>query len=528
MTLRLLFPLLLVVIALAPAALMAAPLPIRVWQLHDMNAAHIERVIDLAPSHGITGIQLSHNIVMRAEQLLGDDDFARQIDGFARRAHERGLEMTFWTHELSGVPEEFFVDKRVDFDRPEFLRYLRDKYRRVFDLCPNLDGAVLTFHETAQPVYDDRRAKSELPPAQRVALLIDTLAEACADKGKTLVVRSFCHQPGELKAIQDGFSLAKSRFTVMTKCQPHDWQPYYPHNPLIGDAGGHPQVIEFDLGDEFFGECRVPYLQVGYLKWRLDHAVARGAVGGVARIERRRSHALDTPNWVNVYAWSRLLQDPSLDHHQLVLDWAAERFGEQPAPLVASAMERTFDIVNKTLLALEFWVTDHSRFTSYNYAFGHIGGRSQAKWDPSLHNLETCEALLNPTVEILAKLDAEKAAARALWEQSWADLNAARECGLKNKDFEWLSSYFIRESVMIDIWTAWTKALFGVRRYEQTADPAQGEQVRKHLAHLRDLVTAHQDDLRALHQDGGHNINAAREFLRDIERRLDKVAARPD
>jgi len=526
MTLRLTFPLLLAAISLAATVTVTAPLPTRIWQLHDMNATHIARVIDLAPSYGITGIQLSHNIIMAAEQLLGNPEFAQQIDGFARRAHERGLEMTFWTHELSGVPKEFFVDGRVDFDRPEFLAHLRDKYRRVFEVCPNLDGTVLTFHETGQPVYHDGKVKSALPPAQRVAVLIDTLAEACADKGKALVVRSFCHEPGELKTIHEGFPLAKSEFTVMTKCQPHDWQPYYPHNSLIGEVGGRPQVIEFDLGDEFFGECRVPYAQVGYLKWRLDYAVARGIVGGVARIERRRSHALDTPNWVNVYAWSRLLQDPSLDPHQLVIDWATERFGGEPAPLVASAMERTFDIVNKTLLALEFWVTDHSRFTSYGYALGHIDGRNQALWDPSLHNLEAREALLRPTGETLAKLDAEKAAARALWEKSWADLNAARDHGLKAEDFDWLRAYFMRESVMIDLWAAWTKVLFGVRRYEQTADPGEGEQVRKDLARLRDLVAAHEDDLRALHQDGGHNVDAASGFLRDAERRIDKTANR--
>jgi hypothetical protein len=522
MTLRIALPLLLA-IALVPAAAAAEPLRMRIWQLHDMDAAYIGRVIDLAPSYGITGIQLSHNIVMEAERLLDNRDFAREIDGFAQRAHERGLEATFWTHELSGVPKKFFVDGKVDFDRPEFRAHLRDKYHRVFDLCPNLDGTVLTFHETAQPVYDDSRVKSALPRAQRVAVLIDTLAQACADKGKQLVVRSFAHQPDELAAIQEGFALAQSDFTVMTKCQPHDWQPYYPHNPLIGAVGGRPQIVEFDLGDEFFGECRVPYAQVGYLKWRLDYAVPRGIVGGVARLERLRSHALDTPNWANVYAWSKLMQDPTLDPHGLVLDWAIERFGEQPAPLVASAMERTFAIVNKTLLALEFWVTDHSRFTSYGYAFGHIDSRNTAKWDPSLHNIETHDALRHPTPETLAKLEAEKAGARALWEQSWADLNQARKHGLRDEDFGWLKTYFQRESVMIDLWTAWSRVLFGLRRYEQIADPAQGAQVRTDLARLRELVAAHEDDLRALHQQGDGNVRAARDFMNDVERRLAQV-----
>jgi hypothetical protein len=525
MTLRLLVPVLFA-LTMAPALALAAPLPMRIWQLQDMDAAHIERVIDLAPDYGITGIQLSHNIIMEAEALLEKPDLARQINGFARRAHQRGLEVTFWTHELSGVPKEFFSDDRVDFDRPQFIEHLRDKYHRVFEVCPDLDGVVLTFHETAQSVYDDRKVRSSLSPAQRVGVLIDTLAQACADKGKHLVVRSFSYEPGELEAIREGFALAKSEFTVMTKCQPHDWQPYYPHNPLIGEVGGRPQLVEFDLGEEFFGECRVPYCKVDYLKWRLDYGVSRGIAGGVARLERLRSRALDTPNWVNVYAWSRLLQDPSLDAHQLVLDWATERFGAEPAPLVASALERTFPIVNKTLLALEFWVANHSKFTSYDYAFGHIVSRDTTKWDPTLHNRETRDALLRPTPETLTALATEKADARSLWEQSWADLQAARDHGLKAEDYEWLRTYFERQGTWIELWTAWTRVLFGVRRYEQTGEAAQGEQARADLATLRDLIAAHEDDLRALHQIGDGNVRAAHDFVNDMDRRIRETERR--
>jgi hypothetical protein len=81
---------------------------------------------------------------------------------------------------------------------------------------------------------------------------------------------------------------------------------------------------------------------------------------------------------------------------------------------------------------------------------------------------------------------------------------------------------------MIDLWTAWTRVLFGVRRYEQTADPAQGEQVRADLARLRDLVAAHEDDLRALHQESEGNVRAAHDFMADVERRLLKVRDRPN
>ena len=509
----------------AGTACAGRPLPKRVWQLQDYNMPHILRVIDLACEYDINEIQLSHNIVMSAEQVLENKNLAADINTICKYAHKKGVRVSAWTHELSGVTDDFFVDSKINLDDPKLWSWLAEKYNKVFDICPDLDGIVLTFHETQAPVYNNGIVTSSLTPSQRVAKLVDMLADICNSRRKELVVRSFCHQPSELQFIKEGFAQAKRKFTVMSKCQPHDWQPFYPDNPLIGSVGRRPQIVEFDCGHEFLGQGDIPYVDAAYMKRRLDYGLSKGVVGAVARIERYGNHALGTPNWANVYVLSKLLQDPSQDADRLLEDYVSQRYGKKASPLVTKALERTFEIVNNTFFVLGFWVTDHSRIPSYGYALNRLEERSTAKWDPDPKWDELERRLMAPDAATLREIQREKNIALALCRKSIQDLELARPL-LRPSDYEELMKYFKREEAVVLTWRVYLDAFFSVRAYEASGNP--GFRMRAELAIAESLECADKygDELCEVTGDGGGDaVHRIREFVKEFQAKIDAAAA---
>ncbi len=117
---------------------------------------------------------------------------------------------------------------------------------------------------------------------------------ACDAHGKHLILRTFCYDPKDLERVRDGVKMIGDDLTVMITCVPHDWQTFYPHDPLIEYLKDIDKVIEFDLGHEPFG---------------------------AGRTERFRNHAVGTMNWAGVYAFSRLAQATEIS--TLGKEWAS-------------------------------------------------------------------------------------------------------------------------------------------------------------------------------------------------------------
>ena len=163
------------------AAAEGRALPHRSWQFHDPDWDYLQQAIPKAKAAGMNRIQLSHQIVMDAEQLWAGDGYERRLDLVRRAAglaHENGLKVDMWTHELSGLPKDRFRDAATGEPKltPELWQWVEEKYEHLFTLVPELDGVVLTFAETDHKVYRDGVVSDE-PPPQRVARLIQVMAE---------------------------------------------------------------------------------------------------------------------------------------------------------------------------------------------------------------------------------------------------------------------------------------------------------------------------------------------------------------
>lgn len=409
-----------------PSPAQAEAVPIRGWQFHHYDANYLSTAIPVAAQHGINHIQLSHDIVHDIEDLFDDPERVNVVNDAVALCHKHGIKVFLWTHELNQVDLSLVEGGKVDLDRPELWNCLRDKYRRAFQLTPDIDGLILTFHETDVSVYEGQTVRSKKSPAERVTELINVMHNICASAGKELFVRTFIYWPEELDLVVEGIRASHTDVRVMTKCVPHDWNPSYPNNPALGCFPERIQIVELDPAAEYYGKSLIPFNQVGYMKRRLDYALQEGTSGAVIRVDRKADPILGTMNEVNTYAFSRFMQDMSTTPDTVWKDWTTSKFGSTAGPAVERAYRRTFDIITNMYLVLGFYfLNNHSEIPDLSYASSHIVSHSVAKWDAAYKSLE--DELLKPTEETLREALAEKAKSVKLTEQSLRDIDEIRD-----------------------------------------------------------------------------------------------------
>ena len=501
----------------------ATPLPYRVWELQDYNMEHIQRMIDLAAQRGANRIQLSHNIMMYAQQPVEKPKLAADVNRICDWAHGKGIKVDVWCRDLSGVPAEFVKQGKIDLMDPRAWEAIQSKYVKLLDVCPNVDGIVLSMMEGSTVIYGPKVLSDRSPP-ERVAQLIDKVYDVCREHHKELFARTFAYTPSDLKAIQEGIKLCKADVIAMPKCVPHDWQPFYPYSPDIGDVGGKRQVVEFDLGHEFTGLSRIPYVMLDYVKRHIDYGASKRISGVVFRVERLRWWAVDTPNEAVLDVATTLAADPSADPHNLYRQWLAGRYPAPAVPYLYSAFSRTPDIVEKGLFVLGSWVTDHSRVPSYRYARTHLKECPNAKWAPAAHWKEVEQSLLHPTTATLAAITKEKDEALALVDASLADLEKARP-HLSAGDYAALRGGFNRERAMVVVWKATMEVIFGIDVYRAAPSASNRQFLVQAAERLERATEQHRQELIELlasysaPQPMG-NLNTARGLVKEARQAL--------
>ena len=443
----------------APAAV-----PYRAWQFHELDVPYVSRTLQRAPDYEVNTVVFSHGMIGYASQLFDGSGRGAKLRQLAREARAHRLRAWIWVRELQSVPAEFLEKGVVQLDRPGLWEWLAARYERVFREYPEFDGLVLTFHETQYKIFEPRQVASSLSMPDRFARMIETIEKVCARHGKDFVVRSFLYEPREMEWFKEGYARTSPRVMVQTKCEPHDWDPFYPDDSMIGAFPGRKQIIEFDGSSEYTGKNRVPYTQPEYFerRWRYD-LKQPGVAGYNLRLDHGGFDAINTPNEVNIYAMYRMTADPKITAADIWKEWTRKRYGERAAPEVEAALRSTFDIVNLSFFALKFWITDHSRLPLFSYADGHIRSRSLAKWWPGEPRYQAMEErLTKPDPALLEEILQEKDAAVTLAAKSLLHLRNARPhlTPQQYEDLEWRLSLLAR---VARIWRSHAEAFFGLK-----------------------------------------------------------------
>ena len=335
------------------------------WQLHAYDVPHIRRVVEAAPDYGVNHLQLSHDIVMYLKHVTGDALRPRLFNEIIDMAHRRGIEVFLWAHVISHVPDEFVVDSRANLDHPGLWEHEAGEWSTLLRLVPDVDGMILSFGDCCHyHMYNDNQVVSQMPKDQRLLRYIKMARDALASRGKALYVRDWAGGSWTVRAIHQ----APPDVAVMTKTDIGDWYQTDPHNPHIGAFPERRQLIEFDLSGEYMGRW-TPWCAPEYIRYRWRHAQERGAIGAVGRIdvydlghhlycnpfgsvpsEAGPNYALDTPNEINVFAFTRIVTDPNADTDGIWQDWAEGRYGPAAAPQVVSVLKRSVELATKVFL----------------------------------------------------------------------------------------------------------------------------------------------------------------------------------
>ena len=508
----------------------------RMWQFHKLDMEYVSNVMKRAPEYNVNAVVFAQELIDHVTQLYktGDEgkevlnERAAKLRKLARGAREIGLKSYLWIHELENVPERFIKNRKVQYDAPGFTEYLTDKYDRLFQDCPEFDGLVLTFHETRYKIFDNRQVQSALPMPDRFATLINTMDAVCAKYKKDLIVRTFLYQPIELEWVQQGLKKTHPRVIIHAKCVPHDWQPFYPHNPVIDAFPDRKLIIEFDCSSEYTGRNRIPYTSPEYFEYRWRYDLRKpGIVGYNARLDHAGYDAFYTPNELNLYTLYRLTEDPKITASEIWREWTVKNYGEKAAPFVEKALKPTFDCVNKALFAHKYWYTDHTALPSFGYADATISRRSTAKWfpdDPMLK--ETEKALNHPTPQYLEKILAEKDQAIALADESLMNLRMARPY-LEDSKYDDLRFRLDRLRRITTVWKLHAEAFWG---YKVLAEghkvPGLKQRVQRAIEGLK-----YQAEISAKDPEIGNGIPGSegkiKSVAEELERKLKSLFSEP-
>ncbi len=489
-----------------------SPYDYRHWVIQDMyDAEYVRRMLRLAADYGMNGIQFSgDNIYWVNDSLYRYNTYAF-VGELCERCRDLGLQAWFWTHEINDFFHEFVTDGRYGYSGQlrdgkmdlsadsGYWRVLEEKYDVFFRRMPGVDGLVLTLNECHVPVFREGLIQSDLPAEERVARIARTVLDVCRRHGKGLILRTFCYFPDELAVIRAGLDRIDPDLPIMVKCQPHDWQIYFPHNPLIGSDMKRAVVVEYDLCLEFMGDGRFPGPQVDYLKSRMDHAAQHGAAGVAGRICRFRHHAEGTLNWANVYAFSRLARRPDTPADAIWHDYAAADFGADNADFITD-MGRRLHEISKQVYYLAHELRGLSNYSTFPGLDQWLPWTC-ARWSPDDATVQARYRLLcAPTPAFIADVEAEKQAAlddlAALREEV-----AERRESFAAADFDYLSTVLERAGVMAEIHT--TQHLVEIMvRHDAPPPPEQRrytDAIQSRIARLRQIVATQ----RNLALDGG-------------------------
>ncbi len=513
-------------------------LPYRCWQFQAHDWFALADAIPKAAAAGINRIQLSHEIIMNAEQLWegeGHEQRLEFVNNAIELAHEHGLKVDAWTHELSGVPERLLTEDDRCKLGPELWKWLDEKYERLFKKAPGLDGLVLSLSGADYPIYRLDKIITSRSPHITIAHLVEAMNKVCRRHGKLLTVRTFTPEEVQRGLIQAGLRAHARRPTseanpesliFMTQCVPRG-SPIFPYHKLLGEFKGRPpQIVEIDLGQRNTGENKLPYCAVEYVYHVLKYARERGVVGAVARVDDLHRHALGTPSEVNIDAFSRLLLDDSKTPDELLFAWTANRYGPEAGPPIARALRRTYDVTNIALFPLQHSLMVDGRVPSWEEALLQLTQSEQTwvrHWIKSPELDRAHDDLTRPDDDTFRRLDSEADLARGFIKQSVKDLNEARP-HLEPADFDELRSAFERAGDTLEMTHTLATVFYESLRLKNLEEsgastPTALDAARRGIAEDLTKLSNWADRIERVHGPDYEPGNPARirRFVRDIE-----------
>jgi len=499
-----------------------SPFEIRGYDIERFVPEYVREMLDKAASYGMNVIGFSHEICMNVEEILYDWHRYQHLERFCRYAHDRGMSVYLWTHEVNGPCDRWIVPGEgrglLEMDDPALYDWIAGKYTAACGKVPSCAGFILSLTESKFQVHRDNLARTDMAPAERMAKVINAVHAGCAARGKRLIVRDFLRSPAEMDAFLGAMGNVPEEVWVYTKCVPNDWQFRYPPHPLLGKVAPHRQIMEMDLATEAGGITRWPMCIPEYIQSMLRLARDRGLAGVIPRCDDGFGTNVGTPNEINVIAYSILVNDPDADVDAIWRDFCVERYCEKGASVAERILRRTFDIVCALQYTLGFWTGAGAKTPSIAYTDSRLVRNSSAVWDPSPENKRIEKLLLDSGPEAIEAATREKAGAAAICETCIRELDEAKQ-SFSDPDYRDLRGYCERMLRDARTGAVWARAYFALRWYRNTKTAEAEAELDDALAECNRYAEQIADS------PDGWQPEGMRRFVLEVQGEIDKLAS---
>lgn len=298
------------------------------------------------------------------------------IDAVNEACHKaKGYNMKVyqWHHELD-LPSEFkevypeIVNSYGDIEvtHPLVKDFLENKVMDFFYAYPDMDGIILTLHETKVPLLKLKDQK--LGKVERVKYVTKILFDTCRSLGKELIVRPFASIEEDYMMMAKAYEEISTELVMMDKWTQFDWSLTLPNNAFYHKIKKNPLVVEADIFGEFFGKGRLPLMLKKHIAEKFAYCEEFSPKGYVARIDREGEIPFGDVNEVNILITNAYLnqEDP-----EKAINHFFEKKYPEAAVEVRELMEQTEDVLTKTIYAKGYYFSELSFFPRLNHCKNH-------------------------------------------------------------------------------------------------------------------------------------------------------------
>ncbi|MBE5750323.1 MAG: hypothetical protein E7346_05600 [Clostridiales bacterium] len=290
------------------------------------------------------------------------------------KSNKAGIKTYMWHHELD-VPSDFMArypeilndSGDVEITHPLIKDFLENKLKDFYETYPLMDGLVITFYETKIPLL--RLKNQKLGQQERMEYITNILYETSKSMGKELVVRTDATLEEDYKVLLDTYVKVSTDMMIMDKWTQYDWSLSLPSNQFIKNVTRSPLLIETDIFGEYFGKGRLPLMLKKHIKENFDFCEQFNPIGYCSRIDRGGQYCFGQVNEVNLHIMKACLDGG--DVNEVVNKFFNDKYGKA-SDKVLSIMEKTEDVVRKTLFAGSYYYSELSLFPSLNHCKNHF------------------------------------------------------------------------------------------------------------------------------------------------------------
>ena len=291
-----------------------------------------DRIDDYARANasiGINGIVVN-NVnaspkMLSAEWLAKVQLISQHLEAFGIRTY---LSINFASPKaLGGLPTADPLD-------PQVQQWWKDKVDEIYSIMPHFGGFLVKANSEGQPGPGDYN-RTHADGA-------NMLADALAPHGGIVMWRCFVYganHKGEdrVKQAVSEFKPLDGQFRenviLQTKNGPLDFQPREPYSPVFDQITHTPNMVEFQITQEYLGQSRhLVYLAPMWKEFFTFVSPQQlSGIAGVANVGLDSNwcgHHFSQANW---YAFGRLAWNPELTSEQIAREWLQLTFTNDEA-----------------------------------------------------------------------------------------------------------------------------------------------------------------------------------------------------